>query len=53
MPESVALKRSYFSRSAAVGRRRSTIVKAFVSIGSTVSLRWAISWSERRMTGVW
>ena len=53
IPESVSLKRTYFSSSASLGRWRSTIRNAVVSIGSTVSLRCAISWSESRITGVW
>src|SRR5512140_2785490 len=52
-PESVTLKRSYFSRSAALGRLRPTTRICEVSIGSTVSLRCEISWSESRITGVW
>ena len=30
-----------------------SMVNWLVSIGSRVSLRWAISWSERMSTGVW
>jgi hypothetical protein len=36
-----------------VGTRRSSITKRLVSMGATVSLRCAISWSERMITGVW
>ena len=51
-PDSVARKPLVALELTRRGRRRSTIEMPDVSMGSRISLRCAISWSERMITGV-